>query len=85
MNDDLFRRKIYAKIGYNISKGTRNENNYIIKNMTFADRIKIRRYAPMQLDIYLQGDNIIITPTFRQDIEKVLGQGVGIHELVVNN
>lgn len=85
LNDDLFRRKIYAKIGYNISKGTRNENNYIIKNMTFADRIKIRRYAPMQLDIYLQGDNIIITPTFRQDIEKVLGQGVGIHELVVNN
>lgn len=85
LKDDLFRRKIYAKIGYNISKGTRNENNYIIKNMTFADRIKIRRYAPMQLDIYLQGDNIIITPTFRQDIEKVLGQGVGIHELVVNN
>lgn len=85
LNDDLFRRKIYAKIGYNISKGTRKENNYIIKNMTFADRIKIRRYAPMQLDIYLQGDNIIITPTFRQDIEKVLGQGVGIHELVVNN
>lgn len=85
LNDDLFRRKIYAKIGYNISKGTRNENNYIIKNMTFADKIKIRRYAPMQLDIYLQGDNIIITPTFRQDIEKVLGQGVGIHELVVNN
>ena len=85
LKDDLFRRKIYAKIGYNISKGTRNENNYIIKNMTFADRIKIRRYAPMQLDIYLQGNNIIMTPTFRQDIEKVLGQGVGIHELVVNN
>ena len=72
-----------AKIGYNISKGTRAENNYIIKNMTFADSIKIKRVAPMMLDITLKGANIIQTPTFRDDIERVLGQGVGINNLIV--
>ena len=84
LKDDLFRRRIYAKIGYNISKGTRAENNYIIKNMTFADSIKIKRVAPMQLDITLTGSNIIQTPTFREDIERVLGQGVSIRNLVIN-
>ena len=83
LQDELFRRRIYAKIGYNISKGTRAENNYIIKNMTFADSIKIKRVAPMMLDITLKGANIIQTPTFRDDIERVLGQGVGINNLIV--
>lgn len=84
LKDDLFRRKIYAKIGYNITTGTRAENNYIIKNMTFADTIEIKRVAPMQLDIKLTGNNIIVTPTFKDDIEKVLGQGVGIRNLIIN-
>lgn len=83
LRDELFRRRIYAKIGYNISKGRRTENNYIIKNMTFADSIKIKRVAPMMLDITLKGNDIIETPTFRDDIERVLGQGVGINNLTI--
>ena len=66
-----------------VGKNTNTTNNYIIKNMTFADSIKIKRVAPMMLDITLKGANIIQTPTFRDDIERVLGQGVGINNLIV--
>ena len=78
LDDVLFRKRIYAKIGYNISKGTREENIYIIKNLTFANRVLIKRVAPLVLDITLIGNDIIQTPTFKEDIEKVLGLCVGI-------
>ena len=77
LDDVLFRKRIYAKIGYNISKGTREENIYILKNLTFAKRVLIKRVAPLVLDITLIGNDIIQTPTFKEDIEKVLGLCVG--------
>lgn len=77
LDDVFFRKRIYAKIGYNISKGTREENIYILKNLTFAKRALIKRVAPLVLDITLIGDDIIQTPTFKEDIEKVLGLCVG--------
>ena len=78
LDDVLFRKRIYAKIGYNISKGTREENIYILKNLTFAKKVIIKRVAPLVLDITLIGNDIIQTPTFKEDIEKVLGLCVGI-------
>ena len=77
LDDVLFRKRIYAKIGYNISKGTREENIYILKNLTFAKKVIIKRVAPLVLDITLIGNDIIQTPTFKEDIEKVLGLCVG--------
>lgn len=77
LDDVFFRKRIYAKIGYNISKGTREENIYILKNLTFAKRVLIKRVAPLVLDITLIGNDIIQTPTFKEDIEKVFGLCVG--------
>ena len=77
LDDVFFRKRIYAKIGYNISKGTREENIYILKNLTFAKKAIIKRVAPLVLDITLIGNDIIQTPTFKEDIEKVLGLCVG--------
>ena len=77
LDDVLFRKRIYAKIGYNISKGTREENIYILKNLTFAKKVIIKRVAPLVLDITLIGNDIIQTPTFKEDVEKVLGLCVG--------
>ena len=77
LDDVFFRKRIYAKIGYNISKGTREENIYILKNLTFAKKVIIKRVAPLVLDITLIGNDIIQTPTFKEDIEKVLGLCVG--------
>ena len=77
LDDVFFRKKIYAKIGYNISKGTREENIYILKNLTFAKKVIIKRVAPLVLDITLIGNDIIQTPTFKEDVEKVLGLCVG--------
>ena len=81
LNDELFRKRIYAKIGYNISTGTRKENKYIIKNMTNANRVKIKRVAPMTLDITIIGNEIIETNTLLDDINNILGMGVGIRNL----
>lgn len=83
LEDDLFRRRIYAKIGYNISTGTRKENIYIIKNMSYADKVKIKRVQSMTLDITLVGNNILETQTLLDDINTVLGMGVGIGNLQI--
>ena len=83
LSDELFRKRIYAKIGYNITKGTRNDNIYIIKNMTNADRVVITRPQAMVLDITLIGDGIIETNTLLDDVESILGTGVGIGHLKI--
>lgn len=83
LSDGLFRKRIYAKIGYNITKGTRNDNIYIIKNMTNAKKVKIIKTQPMVLDITLIGTEIIETNTLLDDIESILGTGVGIGHLII--
>ena len=83
LNDELFRKRIYAKIGYNISTGTREENIYILKNMTNANHAKIKRVAPMTLDVTLIGNAILQTQTLLDDINTVLGMGVGIRNLQI--
>ena len=82
INDNFLRRRIYAKIAYNNSKGTRNENNFIIKNLTNAERVIIKRVAPMLLDVTLIGD-IDISFSRRTDLESVIGNGVGIRHINV--
>lgn len=82
INDNFLRRRIYAKIAYNNSKGTRNENNFIIKNLTNAERVIIKRVAPMLLDVTLIGD-IDISFSRRTDLEAVIGNGVGIRHINV--
>lgn len=81
LDDELFRRRIYAKIGYNTSKCTRNENIKIIKNMTFADHVVINNVDIMTLDITLYGDNVFETQNMIKNIETILGDGVGIRTL----
>lgn len=88
LGDELFKRRIYAKIGYNITKGTREKNIYIIKNMSFADKVLIKSpnsktnsTDPMCLDVTLIGDNILQTNTLLDDIENILGTGVGLVRL----
>lgn len=83
LKDNLFRKRIYAKIGYNISTGTREENIYILKNMTNANHVKIKKVAPMTLDITIIGDAILYTQTLIEDINNALGMGVGIRNLQI--
>lgn len=91
LSDELFKRRIYAKIGYNITKGTREDNIYIIKNMSFADKVLIsspnsageNKTNPMELEITIIGDNILETNTLLDDIEDILGTGVGLLRLYI--
>lgn len=83
LSDELFRRRIYAKIGYNTTKGTREENIYIIKNMTYAEKVLITVPEPMTLDIVLVGNNILETNTLKDDIENILPTGVGLRTLKI--
>ena len=83
LKDELFRKRIYAKIGYNTSTGTREENIYILKNLTNAKHVKIKRVSPMVLDITLVGDTVLETQTLIDDINMVLGLGVGVSNLQI--
>ena len=83
LDDNFFRRKIKAKILFNKTRCTRNENIQIIKGITFAEKVIIENVEPMLLDITLYGDNILQTTTTFNDIERVLGEGVGIRRLQI--
>lgn len=83
LQDEYYRSLIKAKIGYNTSHCTRNENIRNIKNMTFADHVIIDNIEPMVLDITLYGDNILNLQNLRKQIEKFLGDGVGIRNLTI--
>ena len=83
INEEYYRSLIKAKIGYNVSKCTRNENIQYIKNMTYADHVIIDNIEPMVLDITLYGDNILNMQDMREHIEKLLGNGIGIRNLTI--
>lgn len=85
LNDAYFRARIKAKAYANHSRATREENIRVIKNMTFAESVIIENVSPLLLDITLIGSNLFITDTIRKDIESVLGCGVGIRNLEIEN
>ena len=83
VQDVALRKRIKAKIAYNTSRSTRNENIQIIQGLVNADKVVISNVSPMTLDITLYGDNLFYpsTQALRQTIESVLGNGVGIRNL----
>lgn len=83
LQDIQLRKRIKAKIAYNTSKATRNENIRIIQDVLNADKVVIENVAPMVLDITVYGDNIIYPSigTIRDTIDNVLGNGVGVRNL----
>ena len=85
LQDVKFRQRIKAKAYANHSRCTREDNIFVIKNMTFADKVIIENVDTMLLDITLIGSNVITTENMRSDIESILGQGVGIRNLEVSN
>lgn len=85
LSDELFKEQIDAKIFYNISNGTREDNIRIIKKLVNADKVIIQNYAdkplelqPMELEISVYGDNIL-SQNIKSRIESVLANGVSIH------
>jgi hypothetical protein len=85
LDDRDYRTRIKAKAGQNVSRCTREENIAIIKNMTFARKVKIKNVEPLLLDITLVGDNLFLTQDIKSDIEAILGNGVGIRNLTTEN
>lgn len=85
LQDVLLRKRIKAKIAYNTSKATRNENIRIIKNMFNADIVIITKVEPMVLDIIMYGDEIIYPSidNVRDAINNLLGNGVGVRNLEI--
>ena len=85
IQDVALRKRIKAKIAYNTSKGTRNENIRIIEGLVNADKVVITNVEPMLLDITLYGENLFYPSiqALRTTIENVLGNGVGIRNLTI--
>ena len=85
LDNVYLRKRIKAKIAFNTSRATRNENIRIIKGMINADKVVISNVSPMVLDITIYGDNLFYpsTQSLRTTIENVLGNGVGIRNLTI--
>ncbi len=85
LQDIYLRKKIRAKIAYNTSKATRNENIKIIEGMVNADKVVISNVSPMVLDITIYGDNLLYPSqqSLRSSIQGILGNGVGIRNLTI--
>ena len=85
VQDVALRKRIKAKIAYNTSRATRNENIKIIEGMVNADKVVITNVSPMVLDVTLYGENLFYpsTQALRQSIENILGNGVGIRNLTI--
>ena len=85
VEDVALRKRIKAKIAYNTSNGTRNENIRIIEGLVNADKVVISNVSPMLLDITLSGENLFYpsVQALRTSIENILGNGVGIRNLTI--
>ena len=87
LQDVLLRKRIKAKIAYNTSKATRNENIRIIQGIFNADKVVITKPEPMVLDMILYGDEIIYPSidNVRDAITNLLGNGVGLRNLEIRS
>ena len=87
LQDVLLRKRIKAKIAYNTSKATRNENIRIIQGIFNADKVVITKPEPMVLDMVLYGDEIIYPSidNVRDAITNLLGNGVGLRNLEIRS
>ena len=84
LEDKEFIQKIMAVIGGNMSSGTRNENLNIIKMITNSDDVIIRKVGTCQLDIYLNGADITYTKSTLNYIQNILGDGIFLNEVYIN-
>lgn len=84
LKDAEFIQKIMAVIGSNLSSGTRNENLNIIKMLTNAESVIIKKVGNCELDIYLNGSNITYTKKTLKYIQDILIDGVFLNEVYIN-
>ena len=84
LNDAQFLQKIFAYIGANTSCCTRNENIAIIKTITNADSVIIKKVARCTLTIDITGNALITTQNTIRYIQQVLCDGVFLQEITLN-
>ena len=84
LKDAEFIQKIMAVIGSNLSCGTRNENLNIIKMITNAESVIIKKVGTCQLEVYLYGSNLTYTRNTLKYIQDILIDGVFLNEVYIN-
>ena len=84
LNDAEFIQKIFAYIGANSSCGTRNEIINIVKTMTNAEKVIVKKTAANTLTINLYGKGIVLTKNSVTYIQQILGDGIYLAEVVLN-
>ena len=84
LKDAEFIQKIMAVIGSNLSSGTRNENLNIIKMLTNAESVIIKKVGTCELDVHLMGSNLTYTRNTLKYIQDILIDGVFLNEVYIN-
>ena len=85
LNDSEFIQKIMATIGSNVSSATRNENLNIIKMITNAENVIIKKNGKCDLSVYLYGKNITYTKNTVEYIKNILADGINLNEVYIND
>jgi len=84
LKDAEFIQKIMAVIGSNLSSGTRNENLNIIKMITNAESVIIKKVGTCELEVHLMGSNLTYTRNTLKYIQYILIDGVFLKEVYIN-
>ena len=84
LKDAEFIQKIMAVIGSNLSSGTRNENLNIIKMITNAESVIIKKVGTCELEVHLMGSNLTYTRNTLKYIQDILIDGVFLKEVYIN-
>ncbi len=85
LNDAEFMQKIFAYIGANSSCGTRNEIIDIVKTITNADSVIVTKTARCVLKIHLIGEALVLTQNTVTYIQQILGDGIYLEEITLND
>lgn len=84
LQDAEFIQKIMAIIGSNLSSGTRNENLNIIKMITNAESVIIKKVGKCELELHLMGPRITYTKNTLKYIQNIFIDGVFLKEVYIN-
>ncbi len=85
LKDAEFMQKIFAYIGANSSCGTRNEIIDIVKTITNADSVIVTKTARCALKIHLTGESLVLTQNTVTYIQQILGDGIYLEEITLND
>jgi len=85
LEDASYIQKISTYIGTNISSGTIEDILTLVKKITEADMIEIRKSNSEGLSITVEGDHMVLTRNTESYVHEILSNGIYLKEIKNND